>query len=229
MTRGSALCASRIVVHAESRAVADSLLCVGLVGGRRQAPIARRRRQARRPRGGARAAARQAPTSTSREADGTTALHCAVQADDARAGDDARARRRQRQGRQPLRHPADHAGGDQRQRQGARARCSRPAPIRTRGAPTGEPVLMTAARTGNAEAVQAARRPRRRRERARAVVRRDRADVGGGREPRRRRCGRWSRPAPTSTRARPSSRRRCWSSRAAAARTRRSRAVAGRR
>ena len=52
--------------------------------------------------------------------------------------------------------------------------------------PAGEPVLMTAARTGNADAVQAARRPRRRRQRARAVVRRDRAHVGGGREPRRR-------------------------------------------
>ena len=60
---------------------------------------------------------------------------------------------------------------------------------------------MTAARTGNVETVQTLLGARRRRERARAVVRRDGADVGGGGEPRRRWCGRWSRPGADGQRA----------------------------
>ena len=50
----------------------------------------------------------------------------------------------------------------------------------------GEPVIMTAARTGNVDALKRADRPRRQRQRAREVVRRDGRHVGGRREPRRR-------------------------------------------
>ena len=83
---------------------------------------------------------------------------------------------------------------------GRSTRCSRPAPSPNTLTAAGEPVLMTAARTGNADAVQMLARPRRRRQRARALVRRDGADVGGGREPRRRSCRRCSPSrAPTST------------------------------
>ena len=56
---------------------------------------------------------------------------------------------------------------------------------------------MTAARTGSVDAVQALLDARRQRQRARAVVRRDGADVGGGREPRRGGARCWSKPAPT--------------------------------
>jgi ankyrin repeat protein len=88
------------------------------------------------------------------ESDGTTALHYAVRADALDLVTMLGQGRRQRQSRQPLRHPADHAGRDQRRRQGAgRLDRSRRDP-NTRTA-AGEPVLMTAARTGSAEAVQA--------------------------------------------------------------------------
>ena len=62
---------------------------------------------------------------------------------------------RQRQGRQPLRHHAADARRAERQ-SGDHRRCSsRPAPMPNGATPEGETVLMTAARTGNADVDQA--------------------------------------------------------------------------
>ena len=69
---------------------------------------------------------------------------------------------------------------------------------RTRRPPEGETVLMTAARTGNAPAVERLLKRRRRRERRREVARRNGADVGGGRESRRGGDGARRSAAPTS-------------------------------
>ncbi len=58
------------------------------------------------------------------EADGTTALHWAVQGNNAETGDAVAACRCQRQDAQPVRRAADHAGRDEWQR-GGRGRAAR--------------------------------------------------------------------------------------------------------
>ena len=67
------------------------------------------------------------------EADGMTALHWAVRANDAADGAAADPRGRQRQRRQPLRHDADFLAAQNGDPPSSR-RCSRPAPTRTRAA-----------------------------------------------------------------------------------------------
>ena len=65
------------------------------------------------------------------EADGTTALHWAVRADDLRDRRACCSRRRRRERREPLRRDAAVAGRAQRQRRHRSTRCSRPAPTPT--------------------------------------------------------------------------------------------------
>ena len=85
------------------------------------------------------------------DADGTTPLHVATDLDDLATAQAARARRRQRQGRQPLRRHAAVFGGRQRQRRDDRAAARTPAPIPTPRCREGETALMTAARTGKVD------------------------------------------------------------------------------
>ena len=118
------------------------------------------------------------------QADGTTALHLAVRANDVDLvktllGAGANAKATNRYG-----IAADHAGGDQRQRRGARcaAEGRRKRQDRDCRRRTGAVDRGADRQRGRGEA---ARRPRRRRQRARALVRRDRRDVGRRRESRR--------------------------------------------
>ena len=146
----------------------------------------------------ARCCAQKATTSTRPRADGTTALHWAVQRDDAamaglllRAGANVKAANRY--GVQPL-----CAGRRQRQR----ARCIEL--LLEAGADPnasvsgGETALMTAARAGKVEALKVLI-AHGADVNARDAARADGADVGRRAEQRRRRPRCWSRPAPTST------------------------------
>ena len=83
--------------------------CRRAAGRSRKRSAARRGRKGRRQRGGASRCCRSASTSTSPEPDGTTALHWAVRNDDLDARRPADSRRRQRQGREPLRRHADRS------------------------------------------------------------------------------------------------------------------------
>ncbi len=99
---------------------------------------------------------------------------------------------------QPLRRDAAASGGDQRQRAPSSSACSLPAPIANAALPDGETALMTAARTGNADAVQVLLAHGADVNAREASQGADRADVGGGRKQRRGHPGPDSRPAPTS-------------------------------
>ena len=135
-----------------------------------------------------------------RAADGTTALHWAVRVDDLETVRAAAARRR-RTRRPPIATASTPL---------ALAATNGNAPIieallkagadANAALPEGETVLMTAARTGNPDGGDAARRARRRRQRPGELARRDRADVGGGAEPRGggARCCSSMAPSPTS-------------------------------
>ena len=132
------------------------------------------------------------------EGDGTTALHWAVQADDValartliRAG--AKVTAANRLGVTPLALAATNgsAAADWRA-------CSKAGANPNEASPEGETVLMTAARTGKVPAVERAAEGRRGRERHGDMARRDGADVGGGREPRRGGHGCCRSAAPTS-------------------------------
>ena len=117
----------------------------------RHATRRRRSRPATRPRR-CRCCRRRRPNAA--EADGTTALHWAVRNDDLDAGRSAAARRRQRQGRQPLRRHADPARLRQRQRRRSSSACSRPASAPTPRGRTAKRRCMTCARTGNVAAAK---------------------------------------------------------------------------
>ena len=125
------------------------------------------------------------------EADGTTALHWAVEQQRSRA--DRRADPGRRAGRrgESARGDADSSRGDQRQRRDDRAphrgrrRCERGAPGRRDRADDRGADRQRGRGAG-------ARGARRRRERAGRLARADRADVGGGRKQRRPPSGSWS-------------------------------------
>ena len=116
-----------------------------------------------------------------------TALHWAVRGQRPADGAAADSRGRQRQGRQPLRDDAAVARRAER-RSGARRLLLKAGADANGATPEGETVLMTAARTGNAEVDQLARQARRQGQHRRAVAGADAADVRrvaeqrGGRE-----------------------------------------------
>ena len=123
-------------------------------------------------------------------ADGTTALHWAVQRDDVemvdlllKAGADARPRIATASRR-------CYVACTERQRRRSSSGCSRRAPMPNAALPEGETALMTAARTGKVEAVKLLLAHGADVNAQGTVARPDGADVGRGREPRRGRADR---------------------------------------
>ena len=191
--------------HRGLRAVSRRLSAAGTAAGVRAGQSASRPRdnpavpgrggQAGGSRGGAGAAGARATEVNRPEPDGTTALHWAVRADDAEAGRPCccapapSVKAANRYGVQPLTLAATN--GDA----GIIERLLKAGADPNTATAEGETVLMTAARTGKRRGGEGADCPRRRRQRARALVRRDGADVGGRRKPRRRgpRAGRGGR------------------------------------
>ena len=138
------------------------------------------------------------------EPDGMTALHWAVRADDAGHGAAAARGGRQRQGGEPLRRDAAALAATNGNAAVIELLLKAGADPNSAMA-EGETVLMTAARTGKPDAVKALLVHGADVNARESFAGRDGADVGGGREPRRRDQGCCSNSAPTSMRG-----RRCW-------------------